>query len=89
MNAITLGRMAPPLLDGFDRLRLVTHTLTLGATAQEQANWLRELIVTCEGLDDVLEELYGASDTADEELPEDLPRLVSQQWALPAEAGPA
>lgn len=89
MNAITLGRMAPPLLDGFDRLRLVTHTLTLRAAVQEQANWLRELIVTCDALDEALEELYGASDTGDEELPEDLPRLVSQQWALPAEVGPA
>lgn len=89
MNAITLGRLAPPLLDGFDRLRLVIHTLTLRATAQEQANWLRELIVTCDDLDDVLEELYGPSDSADEEFAEDLPRLVSQQWALPAEAGSA
>ena len=89
MNAITLGRMAPPLLDGFDRLLLVTHTLTLRATVQEQANWLRELIVTCDALDEALEELYGSSDPTDDEFPEDLPRLVSQQWALPAEAGTA
>lgn len=83
MNAITLGRMVPALDAGFDRLRLISHTLTLQATTQEQVNWLQELILTCDGVSDVLDELFGVSDDAiDDILPDDLPRLVAQQWTL-------